>query len=343
MRLLFALLLLVAMASAQMNVSLSDQGTGVRYLNGTIVPSADLTIYIYAAGVGGIPIWSQVYTNGIINGSWNVMLYDIPLTMNDVYWKDYEIDSDNIDFDGVDRLNFTSPVGSVDWNDIDGKPAIIGANNISSSNASKEAIFDDMNLLITAYNRITTAPTINAADASVASSMNFPSAATIWGDGGLVVSGTTATASSIIQATKMEEFHIRLKLTNVSYRSDILGTFKTAVTVVQNGSKTGIFFLYNGTNYAAKNWSAVTCDNGVCTVTDTQIPADTNWHTFSIVGNVPEGISTNFTFIIDGTQVANHDTNLPTTQTSTLGTWVENLDAVADVERVDWIYYEVNR
>lgn len=31
MRLLFALLLLVAMASAQMNVSLSDQGTGVRY------------------------------------------------------------------------------------------------------------------------------------------------------------------------------------------------------------------------------------------------------------------------------------------------------------------------
>lgn len=121
--LLALVLILSSVSMAVMNVSLSDQGTGVTYINGTILATGNINILIYNVSTGGSPIWNNTYN--ITNGSWNVMMYDIPLDTNTVYWKDYIINGDDLDFDGVDRLNFTSPVGSINWADILGVPAYI--------------------------------------------------------------------------------------------------------------------------------------------------------------------------------------------------------------------------
>lgn len=122
------ILLLIALCSASLNLSLSDQGAGVRYLNGTLLEQGNLTVYIFTS-ISGTPVhWQNTYVNGIINGTWNVMLENVSLEFDREYWKDYVINGDNMSFDGQDRLHFFSPLGDVNSSDL--------AQSINLSNAT---------------------------------------------------------------------------------------------------------------------------------------------------------------------------------------------------------------
>ena len=89
-----------------------DQGTNASYNNGTVLGSGDLTILIYDVSIGGSPIFDQTYINGITSGSWNVKI-NPDLEFNRVYYKDYKINGDNINFSGVDRIEFQSSLGMI--------------------------------------------------------------------------------------------------------------------------------------------------------------------------------------------------------------------------------------
>ncbi len=115
-------LLSLNLISATLNVSLSDQGTGVAYLNGTTLSSGDLSVLIYTTSSGGSPIYNETFVNNITNGSWNVMLgsgsINLPLEFGKVYYKDYLIAGENASFDGSDRQAFYSPLGDISDEDI---------------------------------------------------------------------------------------------------------------------------------------------------------------------------------------------------------------------------------
>lgn len=551
------LLLFTQFVSATMNVSLWDEGTDVRIIaNGKVLNGGFLQLFIYDQSIGGNLIWEGNWTNAINNGSWNVMISNISLEYGKEYWKNYKINYDEIDFNGVDRLSFFSPLGDINetylvrninltnatgyglgningiialllnitnlqtsnnslytrvdtingtvanlltsntsiWNNLNplyknvtsmdnatlartgysvcpagevmmnvtsnitgifgnctappagaevdplASPGVTSVNNsfgisnasmttrvntlnitiayingtsipnlitsngsiytrvdtlnitiayingtsianiltsngsaytrtdtlnttiqnlltsnttsnitdmilLNKTNQSRVEIFkDDMNYLITAYNRIGAAPTINTADAGVESSLNFPTTSTINSDGGLVVAGGTDTSLSIVDATRMSRFEVNYKMVASTLRQDILGAFKTATTIKQNSTSiTGIFFQRNTTDSA--NWYAWTCDNNVCQKQSTGVAGDTNFHTFTIVGdaNGGGGASTSYGFYIDGVLKVTNNQNLPTTRVSTVGTWVETTTPAVATARVDWIYYENNR
>src|SRR3989344_207541 len=101
--------LLTASISA---VLLSDQGTNVKNSTGTLLSSANLTIEIYNASSGGTLILNQTFTDAIINGSWNLML-NASLEFGERYWKNYKINTEDVNFDGNDRLEFQSPLGLI--------------------------------------------------------------------------------------------------------------------------------------------------------------------------------------------------------------------------------------
>ena len=64
---------LIGLASASLNVQLSDQGTGVTNSTNDL-QSGNLTVLIYEAASGGDPIYNETFVDAIYNGSWNVML-----------------------------------------------------------------------------------------------------------------------------------------------------------------------------------------------------------------------------------------------------------------------------
>ena len=92
---------------------ISDQGTDVREVaTGNLTALANLTIDIYDDSTGGILIFEENISNAIANGSWNVMI-DPNLEYGKSYWKDYKIDGEDLDFDGIERLEFQSSVGEI--------------------------------------------------------------------------------------------------------------------------------------------------------------------------------------------------------------------------------------
>ncbi|MBT4257612.1 hypothetical protein HOD88_00310, partial [archaeon] len=94
-------------------VLLSDQGTDIKVIStGNLVDGGNLTILIYESSSGGSAIYSKTFVNNITNGSWNVMI-NPDLEFGEFYWKDYEINSDNLNFSGNDRLRFQSPLGLI--------------------------------------------------------------------------------------------------------------------------------------------------------------------------------------------------------------------------------------
>lgn len=85
---------------------ISDQGTNVREVNtGNLKAVANLTISIYDSPIGGNLIFEQSFGDAIINGSWNVMISP-NLEYGKTYWKDYQINGEDLDFDGNERLEF---------------------------------------------------------------------------------------------------------------------------------------------------------------------------------------------------------------------------------------------
>ncbi len=91
---------------------ISDQGTNVITQNGTLLDYGNLTIYLYSESSGGNLIFSSTTENAIVNGSWNIMI-NPTLEYGISYWKDYEINGENLNFDGNDRIEFQSPLGYI--------------------------------------------------------------------------------------------------------------------------------------------------------------------------------------------------------------------------------------
>ena len=92
---------------------ISDQGTNVREVaTGNLTAFANLTIEIYDASTGGNLIYNYTLQNAISNGSWNVMI-NPNLEYGKSYYKDYQINSEDLDFDGNEILEFQSSVGKI--------------------------------------------------------------------------------------------------------------------------------------------------------------------------------------------------------------------------------------
>jgi len=108
--LIFVFIFFQSFASAFL---VSDQGTDVKEIaTGNLTALANLSISIYDASTGGNLIFEENFTNGIANGSWNVMI-DPDLDYGISYWKDYKINDEDLDFDGNERLEFQSAVGKI--------------------------------------------------------------------------------------------------------------------------------------------------------------------------------------------------------------------------------------
>jgi|ETNvirnome_2_300_1030623.scaffolds.fasta_scaffold00122_21 hypothetical protein len=75
----------------------------------------------------------------------------------------------------------------------------------------------------------------------------------------------------------------------------------------------GIWFEYNFDE--SPNWRVTTRRSGTSTTTATSEVVDTDWHKFEIIVNAD---ATSVVFKIDGTVVATHTTNIPTTTTRSM-------------------------
>jgi|GEM_PF-1766525 len=116
---LFSVLILFFLciySSGSLSVSISDQGTDVRD-SGVLVESANLTIEFWDAASGGNVIYNTTFTDAIVNGSWNLNL-DVSLEYGKDYYKDYKINSVDLDFDGSERLMWYSPLGDISGEDV---------------------------------------------------------------------------------------------------------------------------------------------------------------------------------------------------------------------------------
>ncbi len=112
-----------------LNVSLSDQGTGVSdKVAGELLASGNLTVEIYDSLTDGNLVYNETFENAIVNGSWNVMLGEnasnpLALEYGKVYYRDYSINGEDVSFtnltgDAVGRQFFYSPLGDVGSDDL---------------------------------------------------------------------------------------------------------------------------------------------------------------------------------------------------------------------------------
>ncbi len=117
-------LFMLSFVSATLNVSLSDQGTGViNKSDGTLVELGNLTIEIWDDPSAGNLIYNETFLDEIVNGSWNVMLGEnesnpLQLEYGKKYYKDYKINGEDASFknltgDLTDRQFFYSPLGDI--------------------------------------------------------------------------------------------------------------------------------------------------------------------------------------------------------------------------------------
>ena len=121
--------LFTTMASAAINVSLSNQGSEVTTKStGELLVSGNLTVTLWDSLTGGNLVYNETFLNSIVNGSWGVMLGEnssnpLPLEFGRIYYFDYEIDGNDVnftDFSGtsVGRQFFYSPLGDINGSDL---------------------------------------------------------------------------------------------------------------------------------------------------------------------------------------------------------------------------------
>jgi len=109
---LFLLLFFLSFFSLTSAFLISDQGTSVRNSTGSLLENGNLTIAVYDNITAGNLIFNSTTQGAIINGSWNLMINPI-IEYGFRYWKDYEINGEDVDFDGNERLEFQSSVGYI--------------------------------------------------------------------------------------------------------------------------------------------------------------------------------------------------------------------------------------
>jgi len=122
--LMVLVLFVVCGAFVSANMYISDQGTGViDKSTGLPLSSADLTVQIWDDPTGGNALYSYNFVGVVNNGSWNLIIGEIPgpilnLSYGQVYYKDYLINGEDATFKdnsgaSVARLKFTSPSGQI--------------------------------------------------------------------------------------------------------------------------------------------------------------------------------------------------------------------------------------
>lgn len=89
-----------------------DQGTDVVNSSGVTLENGSIEIYIYDASSGGNLVYNKNVSSGIINGSWNIKI-EPDLEYGKLYYKDYVVEGDNLNFSGEDRIEFQSPSGLI--------------------------------------------------------------------------------------------------------------------------------------------------------------------------------------------------------------------------------------
>jgi hypothetical protein len=167
------------------------------------------------------------------------------------------------------------------------------------------------------------------------------------------VSATSITTNAgFVNATKILKFEILTKATETTLRRQVLGVFRThtsasltKASLLANSGATGFGFYSstNTTDYATSSWKAYTCNAGTCTVQNTTINLDTNWHKFTIVPQL-DGYSTKWVaFYIDGVLRNNITTNLPLALVNVAGAYVETDRAGASNFKIDTMLIEATR
>jgi hypothetical protein len=110
------MILLIALGSAQaVSQLVALQGKVTK--GETLVDDGNLTITIYDAAAGGNLVYnsSTLYNNSIQSGFFDIMLgsrTELNLEQEKLYYMDLEINGEDIDFDGAERKQFMSPVGT---------------------------------------------------------------------------------------------------------------------------------------------------------------------------------------------------------------------------------------
>ena len=121
--LVMACVFIVGLSVSSLGEILSDQGTNVKYqTNSSLVSDADLNVSVWDAATGGNLIYNETFSNAVQDGAWNVMLgagsYSMTLNYNQVYYRDYQINGEDIDFINdsgsvVERQEFQAAVGNL--------------------------------------------------------------------------------------------------------------------------------------------------------------------------------------------------------------------------------------
>ena len=221
-----------------------------------------------------------------------------------------------------------------------------------------ETNFNDMYNAPASYSVISTAMTVNGADANIPTSMNLPTTTTNVSDSGIKMAGTTNTATRLFNITSLYEVRTRVKLTAITdYQNHtlIIGAFYSATTINMLTNMDGVFWCYKGlmTSVEAQNWSICVCQTQLitaCETYNTGILADLNWHDFGIRGNNKTGTQSAFTFYYANlSNVTTYTNTISITNKSTmplmstLGTWGQNSQGVVKTHRIDWFYYNFVR
>ncbi|VVB82776.1 Uncharacterised protein [uncultured archaeon] len=145
--LMFTIIFFTSTVSADLNVSLSDSGSNVKYkTNGSLVNLGDLEVTIWDSPLGGELIYNETFLAAINNGSWNVMLGEnesnpLSLEFGKIYYKDYKINRQDLNFTnskGVisERNYFYSPLGDIKESKISQKANLTITNLNVSTNVS---------------------------------------------------------------------------------------------------------------------------------------------------------------------------------------------------------------
>ena len=113
---------------------------------------------------------------------------------------------------------------------------------------------------------------------------------------------------------------MRARLPQLSNSADIIGSSLGLIKHTdRNHTDDAVSFEYDpsaGGSYSLTNWVAVCRKNGTATVADTGVSADTLFHVFEI--NLPSS-GNSAVFMVDGTGVAEINSNIPTGSGNVLG------------------------
>lgn len=171
--------------------------------------------------------------------------------------------------------------------------------------------------------------------------VQYTTAASNTGDGGISVGSVTTTNTANYNATKNAVLEVKMNVQrNVSTQLKAsMGFLYTATTQMLNSSWTAAAIAFNMTS--AGNWSAVTCNSGSCTINDTNVKVNTAaFQTLRI-----QTTAQTAAFYIDGTLrafITGH--TIPFNRSvAWIGPWIESGDATADILMVDYIYFERDR